>query len=244
MKNTIIPGKLKKLDHTEPLKEKVYNNLLENIIEGNLAPGEQLVEKSIGVWLGVSKSPVRDALHRLSGDGLVVGTPFKGFAVSQISTREFIELMQVRMAIELFCLEQKIDSYSDDDIRDLSESVVNAERYLEGGRDRLAQDSHLDFHYLIVKKFANQLMIGLYEINRNKLTRYLRININKTPDRMRFTHPYHKNILDSIKCKDKAAALLRLREHLADVQKAFLEGPGQRINANGSPQMNPGPKNI
>lgn len=216
--------KLKKLDHTEPLKEKVYNTLLENIIEGNLAPGEQLVEQSIAARLGVSKSPVRDALHRLNGDGLVVGTPFKGFTVSPMSTKEFIELMQVRMAIELFCLEQKIDGYSDEDIREVSEPMERAAKFLEGGRDRLVHDSHLEFHFCLVKKFGNELMVGLYEINRKKLKRYLRTNIGQAPERIRISYQYHVNMMDSIKRRDKASVLLQLKEHFADIQKAFVEG--------------------
>ncbi|MBE0558070.1 MAG: GntR family transcriptional regulator [Proteobacteria bacterium] len=223
MRNTVDPKKLKKLDHTEPLKEKVYNTLLENIVDGKLAPGAQLVERSIAAWLGVSKSPVRDALHRLNGDGLVVSLPFRGFTVSPMSTREFIDLMQVRMAIELFCLEQKIDSYSDGDVGEFSETMERAGKFLEGGRDRLAHDQHLDFHCLLVRKFGNELMTGLYDINRKKLKRYLRTNVSQTPERIRISHQYHIRLLDAVKRRDKAAALLQLKGHFADIQQAYLE---------------------
>jgi DNA-binding GntR family transcriptional regulator len=224
MKHTVDPMKLKKLDHTEPLKEKVYNTLLENIVEGKLAPGEQLVEQAIAAWLGVSKSPVRDALHRLNGDGLVVGTPFKGFVVSPISTREFIDLMQVRMAIEFFCLEQKIDSYSDEDIREFSTLIEGAGTLLEGGKVRLVHDKHLEFHELVVRKFGNEPMMGIYESNRKKLKRYLRTNVSQTPERIEISNRYHVELIDSIRRRDKAAVLRQLKEHFADIQKAFLEG--------------------
>jgi DNA-binding GntR family transcriptional regulator len=224
MKNAIDPMKLKKLDHTEPLKEKVYNTLLEHIIEGQLAPGEQMVEQSIAAWLGVSKSPVRDALHRLNGDGLVVSMPFKGFTVSPMSTREFVDLMQVRMAIELFCLEQKIDHFTPEDIRELSEPMGRAGKFLEAGKDRLAHDSHLDFHLLLVRKLGNELMMALYESNRKKLKRYLRTNVSQTPERIRISHRYHLRILDLITRRDKAAVILQLKGHFADIEKAFIEG--------------------
>jgi DNA-binding GntR family transcriptional regulator len=90
--------KLKKLDKIEPIKEKVYMILLENIVEGRMAPGEQLVEQAVAAGLGVSKSPVRDALHRLSGDGLVIGAPFKGFSVALISVKEFSEKTKPRLS--------------------------------------------------------------------------------------------------------------------------------------------------
>jgi DNA-binding GntR family transcriptional regulator len=224
MKNAIDPIKLKKLDHTEPLKEKVYNALLDNIIEGQLAPGEQLVEQSIASRLGVSKSPVRDALHRLNGDGLVVSLPFKGFSVSPMSTKEFIDLMQVRRAIEFFCLEQKIDHYTDEDIREFSEPMGRAGKFLEAGKDRLAHDSHLDFHFLLVNKLGNELMTGLYESNRKKLKRYLRTNVSQTPERIRISHRYHVRILDLITRRDKAAVMIQLKGHFADIEKAFIEG--------------------
>ena len=224
MNNKIDPMKLQKLDHIEPLKEKVYNALLENIVEGRLAPGEQLVEQTIAAWLGVSKSPVRDALHRLGGDGLVVGTAFKGFIVSPMSSREFVDLMQVRMAIEFFCLEQQFDSYSDEDIREFSTLIEGAGNFLEGGKVLLAHDSHLEFHELMVRKLGNEPMTNLYEINRRKLKRYLRTNIGQTPERIRISDRYHVEMLDSIRRRDKAAALQQLKQHFADIQQAFLEG--------------------
>jgi len=134
--------------------------------------------------------------------------------VSPISNEVFTELTQIRAAIELYCLEEKIDSYSDKDISDLTASMARAGKYLEGGRDRLAQDSHLDFHYLIVEKCGNKLMIGLYETNRTKLKRYLRVNIKRTADRIKVRHQSHKQILEAIRRKDKAEALRLLRSTL------------------------------
>lgn len=130
--------KFEKLDKIEPIKEKVYTILLENIVEGRMAPGEQLVEQAIAAGLGVSKSPVRDALHRLSGDGLVVGAPYKGFSVAPMSVKEFSELMQVRMALELFCLDQAMEGYSDESIREFAALMDRAGRLLEEGKEGLA----------------------------------------------------------------------------------------------------------
>ena len=163
MKTSVM--KLKKLDKIEPIKEKVYTILLENIVEGNMAPGEQLIEQTVAARLGVSKSPVRDALHRLSGDSLVIGAPYKGFSVAPMSVKEFSELMQVRMALELFCLEQAMDGYSDEDVREFAAHMDRAGSSLEESKDRLAHESHLDFHLLIVKKYGNELMLNIYENN-------------------------------------------------------------------------------
>jgi len=197
MKTSVM--KLKKLNKIEPIKEKVYTILLENIVEGNMAPGEQLVEQTVAARLGVSKSPVRDALHRLSGDGLVIGAPYKGFSVAPMSVKEFSELMQVRMALELFCLEQAMDGYSDEDVREFAAHMDRAGSSLEESKDRLARESHLDFHLLIVKKYGNELMLNIYENNRKKLKRYLRVNIKQIPQRLRISNQYHLKMLELIK---------------------------------------------
>jgi GntR family transcriptional regulator, carbon starvation induced regulator len=214
----------KKLDRIEPIKEKAYTILLENIVEGRMAPGEQLVEQAIAAALGVSKSPVRDALHRLNGDGLVVGAPYKGFSVAPMSAKEFKELMQVRMALELFCLDQTMDGYSEADILEFTAHMNHAGSSLADSKDQLAQESHLDFHLLIVKKCGNELMMGIYENNRKKLKRYLRVNIRQTPERIRISNRYHMNLLELIRKKDKTTALVELKNHFSDICDAFLAG--------------------
>lgn len=222
---------LKKLDRIEPIKEKVYAILLENIVEGRMAPGEQLVEQAVASGLGVSKSPVRDALHRLNGDGLVVGAPYKGFSVAPMSVKEFCELMQVRMALELFCLEQAMDGYSDGDVSEFAALMDRAGSSLEDSKDSLAHESHLDFHLLIIKKFGNELMMGIYENNRKKLKRYLRVNIKQTPERIRISNQYHIKLLEMISKKDKTGALGELKKHFSDISEAFLSGEsGARIS--------------
>ncbi|MEI7672972.1 MAG: GntR family transcriptional regulator [Deltaproteobacteria bacterium] len=213
--------KLKKLDKIEPIKEKVYTILLENIVEGRMAPGEQLVEQAVAAGLGVSKSPVRDALHRLSGDGLVVGAPYKGFSVAPMSVKEFRQLMQVRMALELFCLEETMDNYSAGDVREFTDQMDQAESSLKESKDRLAHESHLDFHLLIIKKYGNELMLNIYENNRKKLKRYLRVNINQTPQRLRISNQYHLKILELIKKKDKAGVIGELKKHFSDIADAY-----------------------
>lgn len=214
----------KKLDRIEPIKEKVYTILLENIVEGRMAPGEQLVEQAIAAGLGVSKSPVRDALHRLNGDGLVVGAPYKGFSVAPMSTKEFRELMQVRMALELFCLDQTMDGYSASEVIEFTTYMDRAGSSLADSKDQLAQESHLDFHLLIVKKYGNELMTGIYEKNRKKLKRYLRVNIRQTPERIRISNQYHVNLLELFRKKDKTTALVELKNHFTDICEAFLSG--------------------
>jgi DNA-binding GntR family transcriptional regulator len=219
--------KLKKLDKIEPIKEKVYTILLENIVEGNMAPGEQMVEQTVAARLGVSKSPVRDALHRLSGDSLVIGAPYKGFSVAPMSVKEFSELIQVRMALELFCLEQAMDGYSDEDVREFAAHMDRAGSSLEESKDRLAHESHLDFHLLIVKKYGNELMLKIYENNRKKLKRYLRVNIKQIPQRLRISNQYHLKMLELIKKKDKAGAISELKKHFSDITEAFLSGESE-----------------
>jgi DNA-binding GntR family transcriptional regulator len=66
-------------------------------------------------------------------------------------------------------------------------------------------------------------MTGLYDINRKKLKRYLRTNVSQTPERIRISHQYHIRLLDAVKRRDKAAALLQLKGHFADIQQAYLE---------------------
>lgn len=215
--------KLTKLNNIEPIKEKVYTILLENILEGRMLPGEQLVEQTVAAELGVSKSPVRDALHRLSGDGLVVGAPYRGFCVAPMSAKEFKELMDVRMALEIFCLHEAMDGYTDEDIQEFSAYMDHASESLDHSKDQLAHESHLDFHLLIINKYGNDMIAAIYDNNRKKLKRYLRINIKQIPERIQISHQFHLRMMELIRKKDKNGAVSELRNHLCDVTEAFLK---------------------
>ncbi|MBN1829308.1 MAG: GntR family transcriptional regulator, partial [Deltaproteobacteria bacterium] len=214
--------KLKKIEKFESLKEKIYNILLENIIEGNLAPSEQLTEQVLARWLGVSKSPVRDALHCLIGDGLVVNIPYKGFYVASLSLKEFSELMHVRMALELFCLEGLIERFSDDDIAEFARIMEQAERSLDKGNTLSTHESHLDFHLLIVSKYGNEHMLNIYDKNRKRLKRYLRANVKRIPERIEVSYKFHLKMLEMIKQKNKAGAVGELKNHLYDIQESMM----------------------
>jgi DNA-binding GntR family transcriptional regulator len=127
-------------------------------------------------------------------------------------------------SLELFCLEQTMDGYSDEDVREFSAHMDRAGSSLEDRKDCLAHESHLDFHLLIVKKYGNERMLNIYENNRKKLKRYLRVNIKQTPQRLRISNQYHLTMLELIKKKDKAQALSELRRHFSDITEAFLSG--------------------
>lgn len=109
--------KLNKINDIQLLKDRIYQNIKSSIIELHLYPGEQLTEQRLADELGVSKSPIREALQRLEQNGLVHMVPYKGCYVSKLEKEECRELFQTREALELFCIDQKMDSYTEQDIR-------------------------------------------------------------------------------------------------------------------------------
>jgi DNA-binding GntR family transcriptional regulator len=213
---------LEKLSDVALLKGRVYSVIKSKIVDLSFRPGEQLVEHRLAEELGVSKSPIRDAFQRLDAEGLVQTVPYKGCFVSRVSRQEFRGIFQLREALELFCLEQAFDSYSDDDLEEFREIVDRSVHYVKSGNELLAKNEHLAFHSLIVKKLQNELMENIYSNITDKLARYLNIAVTYIPNRIRISNQQHIKLFEAIKKRKKSLAMQELRQHLSHVLNDYL----------------------
>jgi DNA-binding GntR family transcriptional regulator len=213
---------LEKLTDVQLLKDRVYSAIKSKIIDLSFKPGEQLIEQRLAEVLGVSKSPIRDAFQRLEAEGLVKTVPYKGCFVATISRQEFKDVFQLREAMELFCIEQSFDSYTDDDIRQFEEIMDRSVQLLTGGDEMSAYHEHLHFHELIVEKLGNELIERIYSNIGDKLSRYLNIVVTYIPNRIPSSNQQHQRLLSAIQKRDKNRAVDELRIHLTDVLQDYL----------------------
>src|SRR5919198_367881 len=105
------------------LWQRVHQHLREEIISGSLTPGAELSEVALAESLGVSRGPIREAIGRLASEGLVTVRPRRGAVVSSLSTEEFIELYQVREALELLAVKLAVPRLRPDDITTLQSLI-------------------------------------------------------------------------------------------------------------------------
>lgn len=145
------------------IKEQVYEVLRGEILSGKLKPGTKLAEQNIANKLGVSRSPVREAIKQLSGDGLVVNPPNRGAFVKKLSRKEQLDIYDIRMMFECYAAERAADNITEKDIRKFKRMRTEILRAVDK-RDYLAcLDIDLRLHGSIVRLGGNELVTGTYD---------------------------------------------------------------------------------
>jgi DNA-binding GntR family transcriptional regulator len=155
-------------DHRVPidrrlLREEVFGQLREAIVDGTLAPGEQLKDLELAEWLGVSRTPVREALLRLAEAGLVVATPGRSTVVSSVDLRAVREARDVVAALHSLALREAIDQLTRADLQRMREANRRFKRALRDGDVEAALRADDDLHGVPVTVAGNSALASVLE---------------------------------------------------------------------------------
>ncbi|WP_304083062.1 GntR family transcriptional regulator [Peptostreptococcus stomatis] len=210
------------LDDYKPLREVVFENMRKAIIEGVLKPGERLMEIQLSEQLGVSRTPIREAIRMLELEGLVVMLPRKGAYVANISKKDLMDILEVRVGLEGLAAYCATDRMTEDHIRmleiiskDLEEAV-----YKNDVETMLAKDE--EFHTLIFEATGNKRLMNMM------------INIWETVYRFRLMYmsdyssavnivDEHKKIIEAFKKGRSHLAEKLAKEHIELAQQFMIE---------------------
>jgi GntR family transcriptional regulator, trigonelline degradation regulator len=204
----------------------VYEELKTAILDLALPPGEALREATIAERLGVSKTPVREALTRLEQEGLVETTSFKGAVVSSYSRRDLVEIYELRLLLEGAAARTAADSISDEDLQRL-EGLVEESRRLRDKGDMTGLAQLLgDFDSVVFAQVKNQRI--------NALTANLRAHLNRIgqltadiPGRLETSVEQHESIVKAIRDRDPDQAERVMRSHIKSVMEDQLEATSE-----------------
>lgn len=207
------------------LTEQTYRVLKEKILRGELKPGAQISVPGTAVALGVSRTPVNDALKRLASDGLVEIVPRQGTFVTQLTARDVAEIFDMRLMIELFAAEIIFQA-------GLVEQVLTAVQVpMSGMAHTITGDSFQDheaftlhdqeFHTLLVKATGNNRLIRAYtQLHAN--THGARIHHLASGDAQE-TQKEHQAIVAALRNNDLAEVKHALHAHIIRVKNKILE---------------------
>ena len=147
------------IDNTLPLRDVVFNTLRRKILMGELAPGERLMEMKLTKSLGVSRTPVRDAIHMLELDGLVTIVPRRGASVSEITKKDLQDVLEVRCALEELAVELACSRISKEGVDKLMlASNEFAESTVSGDVQKMAEKD-VAFHDIIINATGNGRLV-------------------------------------------------------------------------------------
>ncbi|HEX6289536.1 MAG TPA: GntR family transcriptional regulator [Herpetosiphonaceae bacterium] len=212
------------------LTEQTYRVLKDKILRGELKPGMQISVPSTAVALGVSRTPVNDALKRLANDGLVEIIPRQGTFVTELTARDVAEIFDMRLMIELYAAETIFQIGAVDHVAAALQSPMSGMEQAIVGNEFQDHETFTindqEFHTLLVKTTGNNRLIRTYtQLHAN--THGARIHYLASGDAQE-THNEHLAILAAFKNNNLAEARRALRAHITRVKDKMLDVLEQR----------------
>jgi DNA-binding GntR family transcriptional regulator len=213
---------IKTVKKSVPVRERAYNYLKSGLLSGRFTPGERLTEEHLAKSLGVSRTPVREALHKLESEGLVKPLESRGFYVARDSREELEDLFDIRAALEGYAIRLICERISEETIEQLNEFIKKAEDAI--ARNKLDEifeyntQFHDVLHSVITRKTRFHTLIA--DI-RKYVLRYRKDSLHYL-DGARKTVDGHKKILLAIRLKDPDLCERVMREHVREAKEEAL----------------------
>ncbi|MEE4164403.1 MAG: GntR family transcriptional regulator [Desulfocapsaceae bacterium] len=212
------------------VREQTYRLIKKKILTGLFPPDERLVEESLAGQLGVSRTPVREALHKLELEGLVRQKGARGFCVPEETAAEMSELFEIRAVLEGHALSCLCNSISEDSVRMLREYISKAEHGVSEGRIELVFESNTKFHDLIYRLVRSKRprLFNLIEDMRDYILRYRKDSLATLQAAGRSISG-HKKILLALELNDPVLCEQVMRAHIyeAEADAAYSPHPGK-----------------
>ncbi|MGE5219601.1 MAG: GntR family transcriptional regulator [Chloroflexota bacterium] len=198
----------------ENLSARVYNQIKNLILCNEIMPGQKLHHQQLGERLGVSRTPVREALTRLVQEGYVSFLPNRGFTCKEIRMQEAEELYELREALEAFAVEKATATVTDAALRHLREKMNAYGRDVQNRftRERLVYDQ--DVHLEIASLTGNEILKNTLNHVFERIVLKRRTDGLYDPARGVAAHQEHLRLLDAMERRDTAAAVAILRGHI------------------------------
>ena len=203
------------------LSDQVYHAVRTRIMAGELAPGTFLREKDLES-MGVSRTPIREALGRLASEGFLERLPHRGFRVPEESLANLLELYPIVASLELLAGRLALDRFTPDDIarlRDLNARLAEAR---DRGHVRAMLDLNTGFHRLISERGGNRRLELLLDDLRSQLTR-LELWYYSGRERTQRSIQEHEAIIEAIERGDRARALELLERNMSLTYRSLSE---------------------
>lgn len=204
-----------------PLRDIVFHTLREAILMGDLAPGERLLEVSLADRLGVSRTPVREAIRKLELEGLVLMLPRRGAEVARISEKNLRDVLEVRRGLEELTMELATGRISETDIHQLRVANDDFEKkLLQSDLSDIAEaDEH--FHEIIYRATGNERLVQVINNIKDQMYRY-RLEYIKDQNKRQKLVAEHSEIIGALEKKDMNKAKELIRNHIMNQEQTII----------------------
>ena len=199
------------------LAERVFHQLQDAIVRGELAPGSKITEPGLSKVYGISRGPLREAMRRLEAHRLIERVPHVGARVVKLSMKELLELFDLREALESMAARLAAEHMTPEEIAGLRDVLALHERQadLKSGEAYYQREGDLDFHYRIVLGSHNHMLMNLLCDDLYYLVRLYRTQFSASGTRPQRAFVEHHRIVDAIEAGDAELAELLMRRHVS-----------------------------
>ena len=213
-------GLKKSKKHHIPVREKVYENLKDRVLSGDFTAGERLTEEHLAEQLGVSRTPVREALHKLELEGLIKPLETRGFCVPEDSVEDMEEIFDIRAILEGFALRLVCENISENKIKRLNDFIEKADAALNSKNTEEVFKCNTDFHdtlYALISQYRPRLLALMGDM-RKFVLRYRKDTLSYLKGARRSIDGHRKIIL-ALKLRDPDLCERVMREHVFEARE-------------------------
>ena len=210
------------LDNYKPLRDVVFENLRTAILEGDLKAGQRLMEVQLAEQLGVSRTPIREAIRKLELEGLVVMLPRKGAYVANMSFKDLIDVLEIRSSLEGLAASLAAERLREEDISDLERVAKEFEKSVREADIDNVLKKDVEFHEKIFLMANNKKLYQLITSLWEQVHRF-RVTYVSNYDASLSLVDEHNRILEAIKSGDCELAKKYATEHIEIAEQFFME---------------------
>lgn len=209
-------------DEYLPLRDTVFQYLRKCILTGTMKPGDRLLEIKLAETLGVSRTPIREAIRKLELEGLVTIIPRRGAEVANITSKSLGDVLEVRRALEVLAVELACERVKDDDLTVINDKLNEFDKALQ--TEDLAAIAVADeaYHDAIIKSAYNTKLAELVANLREQMYRYRYEYIKDIDAHEKIKEEHHK-IYNYIKNHQTDEAGVTMREHIDNQEVSILK---------------------
>lgn len=219
-----MAGKLSRVNFNnyKPLSEVIFDTLREAIIAGELRPGERLMEVQLAEKMGVSRTPVREAIRKLELEDLVNMVPRKGAHVAALSVKDVVDALEVRAVLDGLATSLAASRITPDELKELRHVQEQFVNYIEKGNINGSIKKDIELHDIIYRSSGNEKLIQITGGLREQVYRFRVVylkDLNSSTNVIR----EHSEILEAISRKDTEAALKAAQRHIKNQEMTIIE---------------------
>lgn len=211
-----------------PLRDVVFNTLREAILKGELKPGERLMELQLAAKLGVSRTPIREAIRMLEQEGLAVTIPRRGAEVAKMTEKDMQDVLQVREALDELAASIACELITQDELEQLEEAMQEFESAISTKDIKRIADTDMMFHDIIYHATCNPKLVNIVNNLREQMYRY-RVEYLKDEKNYPVLLKEHREILAGFTEKNRDLVTDSMRKHVenqAEAVKTIIRNQG------------------